>query len=104
VIRTDATLPTRPAPVDDAERLKTSVRQLEGVFVQQLFKAMRDTVPTEGMFSGGAGEEMFTGLLDEHMAELVPAQWNSPLGAALLQQLQRNLAPAAAPQADGAGA
>lgn len=100
MIRTDALPTQRSATADDAARLRASVRQLEGVFVQQLFKAMRETVPSEGMFSGGAGEEMFNGMLDEHLAELVPAQWNSPLGAALLRELQGRVPTS---QGDGAG-
>lgn len=58
----------------DAARLRRASRQLTGVFAQQLFKAMRDTVPQgEGAFSGGSGEEMFTGMLDEHLAGVDPA-------------------------------
>lgn len=69
-------------------RLTTAVRQLEGVFVQQLFSAMRETVPTDGITSGGSGEQMFTSLMDQHLSELVPAKWDTDLGAALLRQFQ----------------
>ncbi|MBL8982503.1 MAG: flagellar biosynthesis protein FlgJ, partial [Gemmatimonadetes bacterium] len=51
--------PAAPPPSPDEARLADAVRQLEGVFVEQLFKAMRETVPTDGLTSGGAGEQMF---------------------------------------------
>ncbi len=70
-------------------RLRDAVQQLEGVFVEQLFKAMRATVPEEGITGGGAGEEMFTGLMDQHLAERVPGSWDRGLAEALTRQLQR---------------
>ena len=66
-------LATRPASKDpttpEQQKLRETAGQLEGLFVQQLFKAMRETVPTgDGIVSGGAGEDMFTGLMDQHLA------------------------------------
>ncbi len=78
-----------PAPALSAEqtRLRQAAQQLEGVFVEQLFKAMRATVPSDGTMNGGAGEEMFSGLLDEHLAAQTPDQWQRGLGEALYRQL-----------------
>jgi flagellar protein FlgJ len=73
----------------DRERLQGAMRQLEAVFVQQLFKAMRETVPDEGM-SGGSGEQVFSGMLDEKLSESVPEAWEgSALESALLRQFTR---------------
>ena len=72
-----------------AERLRATARQLEGVFVEQMFKAMRETVPEGGAMSGGSGEEMFTGMLDQSLAGEVPARWSNGLAEALYRQLQR---------------
>lgn len=72
-----------------AERLRGTARQLEGVFVEQMFKAMRETVPEDGAISGGSGEAMFTGMLDQSLAEEVPARWSNGLAEALYRQLQR---------------
>ncbi len=85
-----------PIPRDQA-RLEEAMRQLEGVFVQELFKAMRQTVPDEGVVSGGSAEQIFTSLLDEHLASLVPSSWeHSGLEDALLRQFQDQL-----PSTDG---
>jgi flagellar protein FlgJ len=80
--------PTGPTPAGEERRLIEAARNLEGVFVAQLFKAMRETVPEGGVISGGAGEDMFTSMLDQHMSDLAPTQWNSDLGAALLKQFR----------------
>ena len=85
-----------PAPSKDAA-LRKVARQLEGVFTEQLFKAMRETVPKDdGVVSGGSGEEIFTGLLDQHLAADTPTQWQHGLGEALYRQLRGRLAEPAA--------
>ena len=82
--------PAAPAPgASKAERLHGVARQLEGVFVEQMFKAMRETVPDGGALSGGSGEEMFTGMLDQSLAAEVPGRWSNGLAEALYRQLQR---------------
>ena len=75
------------ASAKDAKLLKVS-RQLEGAFVQQMYKSMRGTVQTGGMFDGGSGEEMFTGLMDEHVASDTPSKWQHGLSEAIYRQLR----------------
>ncbi len=83
----DATMPS-----NDEAGLRRVGRQLEGVFVQQIFKAMRETVSHDGAIDGGAGEDMFTSMMDEHMAELAPNQWKHGIGESLVRQLRAALA------------
>lgn len=84
------------------ERLRKTALQLEGVFVQRLFAAMRDTVPDDGMLTQSSAEGTFTSLLDEKLAERVPEQWNGEhsLAQALYRQLRQRL-PSAAPASSG---
>jgi len=83
-----------PKPSDDA-RLRKTATQLEGLFVQRMFAAMRDTVPEGGMMPQSSAEGTFTQLLDEKMSEQVPAQFNGPhsLANALYHQLRQRLGP-----------
>ena len=93
--------PAAPLSVKDQQdaTLMKSASQLEGMFVQQLYKAMRETVPQqEGIVSGGAGEDIFTGLLDQHLAAETPKQWEHGIAQALYRQLRHGI-PADAPQA-----
>jgi flagellar protein FlgJ len=65
--------------------------------VEQLFKAMRETVPREGLVDGGSGEEMFTGMLDQHLAGGLPETWgDGGLADALFRQLRGALGAAGA--------
>ena len=96
-----------PAATDSRDtKLKQASQQLEGMFVQQLYKAMRETVPQqEGIVSGGAGEDIFTGLLDQHLAAETPKHWQGGLSDAIYRQMRRGLpadaiAPAPAPTID----
>ncbi len=94
--------PATPPMSDQDKKLKDVAGQLEGLFVQQLFKAMRATVPEgEGFVSGGAGEDIFTGLLDQHLAAETPKQWENGVTQALFRQL-RGIAGATSPDAAAA--
>jgi peptidoglycan hydrolase FlgJ len=89
--------PVSPAPTTAESRLKKTALQLEGLFVQRLFAAMRDTVPDDGLVSQSNAEATFTGMLDEKFAERVPTQWNGEhsLANALYHQLRQRLSPPA---------
>jgi peptidoglycan hydrolase FlgJ len=76
-------------------RLTQSAKQLEGVFVQQLFSAMRATVPQDGIVDGGGGEDMFSSMFDQKLADRVPQQWHGGLTAALVAQLKDRMTPPA---------
>ncbi len=90
----DPTNPTAAGPsvAPRDAKLQQAVSNLEGVFVQQLYKAMRESVPQqEGIVSGGAGEDMFTALMDQHLAAETPKHWERGLSDALYRQLSRHL-------------
>jgi Rod binding domain-containing protein len=53
---------------------------------------MRETVPEGGALDGGAGEEVFSSMLDERMSELAASRQEHGLGAALFRQLRAALA------------
>lgn len=86
--------PVAPGPAGDSAaaardaKLHKVSQQLEGVFVQQMYKSMRATVPSGGLTDGGAGEEMFTGLLDEHVAADTPQKWKHGLSESIYRQLK----------------
>jgi flagellar protein FlgJ len=83
-----------PATQADETRLRKSALQLEGLFVQRLFAAMRETVPEDGLVPQSNAEGTFTDMLDEKLAEQVPAEWSGShsLAQALYNQLRQRLA------------
>jgi flagellar protein FlgJ len=74
-------------------KLRTLSKELEGVFLGQLFQAMRATVPENETMGGGAGQEMFTAMLDERMAHEAAQRMRGGIGDALYRQLSRRLPP-----------
>ena len=72
-------------------RLKAATRLLEGTFYQEMFKAMRGTLPTGGAIAQSQGEEMFTGLMDQHVADSAAMQSERGLGQALYRYFARSV-------------
>ena len=89
------------ATTPDEARLRRACAQLEGVFLAQLMKAMRETVPQAGVVQGGAGEDMFTAMMDEHVSDVASARQERGLGAALFRQLRDAFAASSARLAAG---
>jgi flagellar protein FlgJ len=65
------------------------------VFINELFKAMRATAPSEGILTQDPGQELFTGMLDEHLSQVHAERAASGLSQALYRQLSQRLPPAA---------
>ena len=87
-------MPAKPARPDDGHaRLRAMSSELEAVFLQQLFKAMRDSVPRDGILTPSPGEDVFTSMLDERLANLMASRSTRGLGQALYEQLSRALPP-----------
>lgn len=83
--------------------MRKAAADLQGVFVQQLYKVMRETVPTEGgLVDQSHGEEIFAGLMDERLAADTGTRWHRGLGDAIYRALRQKAglsshAPDAAP-------
>ena len=78
-----------PRPTEQDAALRKAADGMEALFMQQLLKAMRDTVPADGgIVPRGQGEELFTGLMDERIAADTSAQWKRGLGEALYRALR----------------
>ena len=85
--------PTSGTQPDARARLREASATLEGVFLHQLFQAMRATIPEGGALTRSEGEQMFTGMLDEQLSQLTAARSTRGLGEAIYRQLSRHLPP-----------
>lgn len=90
---------TRGAAED--ARLRRACAELEGVFLNELMKLMRESVPEGGVVSGGAAEEIFASLLDQHVAVRAAERMERGLGAALYRSFRPDAG--VPPPASGAG-
>ena len=97
------------APVDPRETaLKKAAVDMQGMFVQQLYKAMRASVSTDGgLVEKSQGEDIFAGLMDERLAADTGTRWHRGLGDAIYRALRQKAgldtaapAPAVATQHD----
>ena len=92
----------RAAKNQDPEAIKQVAKQFESIFMHQVFKSMRSTLPKDGLMSGGFGEEMFTDMLDQEYAKLSIANQSMGLADTIADQLGGNSTPldrAMAPEA-----
>lgn len=82
---------TRSAPVHTGEahredRLMTACRELEGVFLSHLTRALRDTLPDHGSVDA-PGADVYGSMLDDHLANVMARDGSSGLAEALYRQL-----------------
>lgn len=74
------------------ERLHTAATQLEGVFLNMLFTAMRDTVPKESIFGKQSNAEAtFQSMLDEQRSEKMAQSGSFGIAKVLEEQLKQSV-------------
>ena len=54
-----------------------------------MLASMRATVPDSGLVDGGHAEDLFAGMLDEHLAQVMATEAQSDLADAIYRQLTR---------------
>lgn len=70
-------------------RLKEACSELESLFISYLLKEMRETVPKDGLFSGGKTEEMYTSMLDAQMAKEIAMKRGIGISSIFLDQVEK---------------
>lgn len=70
-------------------KLKQAVQEFEALFLGQVLKDMRQTIPESGLFGQGPEDKLMRDLMDEEWAK----QMASGRGMGLAQVLYRQLAP-----------
>ena len=79
------------ADKDPKAALRAAAKQFETVFMSMVLKSMRDTVPKDGLMSGGSEEQMFQGMLDQQFAQGMADGKSGGLADLIVKQLSRNL-------------
>lgn len=74
------------------QRLHSAATQLEGVFLDMLLSAMRDTVPKESVFGKQSmAEDTFSQMLDEQRAQSVAKSGSFGIAKVLEEQLRSSV-------------
>ena len=77
-------------PETERKELARACSEFEAIFIEQLFKTMRASVPESGLLRGGRAEEIYTGMLDQQIAaEMARGQG----GIGLSPRMQSRLMP-----------
>lgn len=70
----------------DKKDIKAACCEFESLFIYQLFKEMRATIPNSGFIQRGMAEEIYTSLLDSQVAKELASQRGIGLSSILYEQ------------------
>jgi len=74
------------------ERLHSAATQLEGVFLDMLFSAMRQTVPRQSIFGKQSNaEQTFQTMLDEQRSQQMAQSGTTGIAKVLEEQLKQSV-------------
>lgn len=81
-----APTPAKPVSKQDAKNQQTA-QDFEAVFLGQMTQLMMQSVQQDGDFNGGAGEEMFRGILGEKLGTEMAKRGGIGLAPSVLDQI-----------------
>lgn len=71
--------------------MKKATKEFEAFFLSYMLKTMRESVPKDGLLSGGKGEEIYTSMLDEALSKEMSERGGIGIGELMLKQLEPSL-------------
>ena len=71
----------------DPKKLKEAAQQFEAIFIQQMYKEMRKTIPDDGLIQRGNADDIYTQLQDMQAAKITAQQGGIGLADLMMQQL-----------------
>ncbi len=78
-----------PRPVDEG-RLKKACTDFEAIFINQILRAMRQTVPHGGFLKEGPEMNLFQSLYDDKLSEHLARRKGMGLGEMIYRQMTRH--------------
>lgn len=73
--------------VDGASPAAKTAHEFEAVFLGQMTQLMLESVPSDGAFSGGHGEEMFRGVLAEKLGNEISKRGGIGLAPIVMNEI-----------------
>ena len=87
---TQATGPSKTvAKSKDETKLRETAQEFEAIFIRQMFKEMRKTVPKDGLFETDNATETYNQLQDMEAARIAAQQGGIGLADLMMQQLMK---------------
>lgn len=75
----------------DEKKLKESCQEFEAIFLSELLKSMRATVPKNSLLGESFGQDVFQSMLDDEYAKQTSRTSSIGLGDMLFQQMKLNM-------------
>ncbi len=75
------------ASPEKAQRLRKACEDMESLFIHQLLKEMRATIPKSGLFGKSHAQDIYTGMLDGRLAQEISQNRGLGLSTMLMRQL-----------------
>ncbi len=75
-------------------KMKKACAEFESLFLYYMLKEMRATVPKSGLISGGKSEEMYTSMMDQHLAQEIARERSLGISALFENKLSGASKPA----------
>ena len=86
---TDTAAAKSGSPRIDREKLRKACTDFESLFMLQLLKGMRQTVPQNGFLGGGPGHEIYQNLFDQELSKKLAQQGSLGIGEKIYRQIMR---------------
>ncbi len=87
ILTSPITQPNIDRKSKDLHSLRESSRDFEAMFVMEMFKAMRKTVPDGGLFEKNQATEIYTEMLDTEIAKASTQGKGFGIGEAMYNQM-----------------
>jgi len=86
---TSAPSPSKAPGEQDPPRLKELTQEFEAIFIQQMYKEMRSTIPDDGLIPRTNAEDTFVQMQDLEAAKATARQGGIGLAEMMMKQLQQ---------------
>jgi Rod binding domain-containing protein len=73
----------------DREKLKKACTEFEALFVQEILKFMRQTVPKSDLAGPGGGKEVYQSLMDQELSKSLAKKGGLRIGELVYRQMSR---------------
>lgn len=80
-----------PGQAKNLKKLRESARELEAMYVYEMYKSMRKNVPDYGILKTSSSTKMFQEMLDMEMARKSAEGSGMGIGEAIYNQLKKNI-------------
>jgi flagellar protein FlgJ len=89
ILTSPSTLPDISKKARNLESLRESSREFETLFVMEMFKAMRKSVPDGGLFEKNQSTEIFTEMMDMEIAKATTQGKGLGIAEAMYNQMAK---------------